>query len=120
MNDTETQTTSDVVSVSVLFLLFTLVVILSCVSDVVFVFVFEFLIVPSVYSSVYFVLCVRCCQCLCVVPSVYSSFLFSFVLCIRCCQCLWVVPSVYPSVYFVLCFVYPMLSVSLCCSFCLL
>jgi hypothetical protein len=28
-----------------------------------------------------------------------------------------IVPSAYSSVYFVLCLVYPMLSVSLCCSF---
>jgi NAD(P)-dependent dehydrogenase (short-subunit alcohol dehydrogenase family) len=33
-----------------------------------------------------------------------------------CCSFL-IVPSVYSSVYFVLCLVYPMLSVSLCCSF---
>jgi membrane protein implicated in regulation of membrane protease activity len=72
MNNTETLTTSDVVSFSVLFLLFSLVFIFYCV------------------------LCIRYCQCLCVVPSVYAS------------------------VYFVLCLVYPMLSVSLCCSFCLL
>jgi hypothetical protein len=33
-----------------------------------------------------------------------------------CCSFL-IVPFVYSSVYFVLCLVYPMLSVSLCCSF---
>jgi hypothetical protein len=60
----------------------------------------SFLIVPSVYSSVYFVLCL-----------VYAMLPVSL-----CCSFL-IVPSVYSSVYFVLCLVYPMLSVSLCCSF---
>jgi heme exporter protein D len=51
----------------------------------------SFLIVPSIYSSVYFVLCLvyRCCQCLCVVPSWLSPqftlvFILSWVLCIQC------------------------------------
>jgi hypothetical protein len=42
------------------------------------------------------VLCIRCCQCLCVVHSWLSLlftlvFILSCVLCIRCCQCLCVV-----------------------------
>ena len=54
---------------------------------------------------------------------VYCVMLFCFclcspcVVCTQCCQCLCVVHSVYSSVYFVLCFVYPMFSVSPCCSF---
>jgi hypothetical protein len=38
-----------------------------------------------------------------------NVFMFCCVLCIRCCQCICVVPSVYSSVYFVLCLMYPML-----------
>jgi uncharacterized membrane protein len=57
-------------------------------------------IVPSVYSSVYFVLCF-----------VYPMLPLSL-----CCSFL-IVPSGYSSVYFVMCLVYPMLPVSLCCSF---
>jgi hypothetical protein len=60
----------------------------------------SFLIVPSVYSSVYCVLCL--------VYPMLPVYL--------CCSFL-IVPSVYSSVYFVLCLVYPMLPVSLCCSF---
>jgi hypothetical protein len=59
----------------------------------------SFLIVPSVYSSVYFVLCL-------VYPMLPVSLCFSFL----------IVPSVYSSVYFVLCLVYPMLPVSLDCT----
>jgi hypothetical protein len=71
-----------------------------CVSDVVSVSVFSFLIVPSVYSSVYFVLGL-------VYPMLPMSLCFSF----------FIIPSVYSSIYFVLCLVYPMLPLSLCCSF---
>jgi hypothetical protein len=54
----------------------------------------------SVYSSVYFVLCL-----------VYPKMPVSL-----CCSFL-IVPFVYSSFYFVLSLAYPMLSVSLCCSF---
>jgi len=83
--------------------------------------------VPSVYSSVYFVLCLLypmlpvslCCSFL-IVLLFTLVFILSCFLCIRGCQCLCVVPSVYSSVYCVRCLVYPMLSVSLCCRVCLL
>ena len=87
----------------------------------------SFFIVPSVYSSVYFVLCFLypmltvslCCSFL--IALLFTVvFILSCFLCIRCCQCLFVVPFVYSSDYFVLCLVYPMLLVYLCCSFCLL
>jgi hypothetical protein len=55
-------------------------------------------IVPFVYSSVYFVLCL-----------VYPMLSVSL-----CCLFL-IVPFVYSSVYFILCLVHLMLSVSLCC-----
>jgi hypothetical protein len=84
----------------------------------------SFLIVPSVYSSVYFVLCIRCWQFLCVVHS-WLSLLFTLVFILSCVydvdsvSVLFILdfPSVYSSVYFVLCLVYTMLTVSLCCSF---
>jgi hypothetical protein len=50
----------------------------------------SFLVVPSVYSSVYFVLCL-----------VYSM------LSVSLCYSFLIVPSVYSSVYFVLFLVYP-------------
>jgi hypothetical protein len=73
-----------------LFILFTLVIILSCF------------------------LCIRCYQCLCVVHSWLSLlftlvFILSCVLCSPCCQCLCIV--------FVLLLVFPMLPVSLDCPF---
>jgi hypothetical protein len=101
-----------------------------------------FLIVPSVYSSVYFVLCLvypmlsvsLFCLFL-IVPSVYSSVYFvrqprmnnpetlttldtqDTGFSVSLCCLFLIVPSVYSCVYFVLCLVYPMLSVSVCYSF---
>ena len=76
----------------------------------------SFLIVPSVYSSVYFVLCFvyRCCQCLSVVHSCLSS---SCVLCM-------VVSNTYSVVLFVLfvvvlCLVYGCVQHIYCCVICL-
>jgi hypothetical protein len=60
----------------------------------------SFLIVSSVYSSVYFLLCL-----------VYPM------LPVPLCCSLLIDPSVYSGVYFVLFLVYPKLSVSLCFSF---
>jgi hypothetical protein len=71
------------------------------------------------------VLCTLCCQFLWIVlfiaPLVFSSIHLSCVLCTLCCQFLWIVLFYYPFgiLYhsFVLCLVYPMLPVSLDCSF---
>ena len=56
-----------------------------------------------------------------ITPSVFSNMYLSCVLCILCCQFLWIVLLHYPFGIllhvFVLCLVYPMLTVSLDCPF---
>jgi hypothetical protein len=90
MNNTDTLATSDTQDTGQYKLMYPMLPVSLCCS---------FLIVPSVYSCVYFVLCL-----------VYPMLPVSL-------DCLFLtVPSVYSSVYFVLCLVYPMLPVCLCCS----
>jgi hypothetical protein len=88
-----------------------------------------FLIAPSIFSNVYFVLCIVCpmllvsleCPFL-IDPSIFSS--VYFVLCIvfpmlfLSLECPFLIgPSIFSNVYFVLCIVCPLLLVSLECLF---
>ena len=86
-----------------------------------------FLITPSVFSNVYLscvlwpMLSVSLDCSFLITHSIFSNVYLSCVLCDQCCQCLWIVHSWLPLRFslslFVLCLVWPMLSVSLDCSF---
>jgi hypothetical protein len=72
-----------------------------------------FLIVPSVFSNIYFssVLCIQCRQVslhypFLIVNSVFSNVYLSYVLCTQCWQCLWIVHSWLP-IRFSLIFICP-------------
>ena len=88
----------------------------------------KFLIVPSVFSNVFFVLCLACsiCQCLWIVhsclPLQFSPRFICHVVCVSNVASvsglsILVCPFNFLQGLFVMCFVYPMLPVSLDCPF---